>query len=136
MANVNGQIEKDIVLIGSTAIEDRLQDDVDKTIQFAKAAGIKVWVLTGDKIGTAINIGMSAGLLDSSEKMNQYIIREAAKIENLITELSDILGKIKKNDMAFATESILAEEPNPRKKTAIIVAGSSLTLLDHLDSCK
>lgn len=57
------------MLIGSTAIEDRLQEDVDKTIQFAKEAGIKVWVLTGDKIGTAINIGMSAGLLDNSEKM-------------------------------------------------------------------
>lgn len=58
------------MLIGSTAIEDRLQDDVDQTIQFAKSAGVKVWVLTGDKIGTAINIGFSAGLLDDSEKMD------------------------------------------------------------------
>jgi len=53
-------------LIGSTAIEDKLQDEVADTIQFAKAAGIKVWVLTGDKIETATNIGFSAGLLDSS----------------------------------------------------------------------
>lgn len=50
---------------------------MDITIQFAKSAGIKVWVLTGDKIGTAINIGMSAGLLDDSDKMTQYIIKEA-----------------------------------------------------------
>lgn len=69
MASVYEEIEHSIMLIGSTAIEDRLQEDVDKTIQFAKEAGIKVWVLTGDKIGTAINIGMSAGLLDNSEKM-------------------------------------------------------------------
>lgn len=69
MASVYEKIEHSIMLIGSTAIEDRLQEDVDKTIQFAKEAGIKVWVLTGDKIGTAINIGMSAGLLDNSEKM-------------------------------------------------------------------
>jgi len=56
-------------LIGSTAIEDRLQENVADTIQFAKQAGIKVWVLTGDKIGTAINIGLSAGLLDQKKYM-------------------------------------------------------------------
>ena len=52
-------------LIGSTAIEDRLQDEVADTIRFMKRTGIKVWVLTGDKIETAINIGFSAGLLDN-----------------------------------------------------------------------
>ena len=57
-------IEQDLELIGSTAIEDRLQDEVVETIKFIKKAGIKVWVLTGDKIETAINIGLSAGLLD------------------------------------------------------------------------
>lgn len=41
---------------------------------FMKRAGIKVWVLTGDKIETAMNIGVSAGLLDNS--MAQYIIEE------------------------------------------------------------
>jgi P-type E1-E2 ATPase len=53
-------------LIGSTAIEDKLQDNVADTIQFMKEAGIKVWVLTGDKIETAINIGYSSGLLDDN----------------------------------------------------------------------
>lgn len=77
VAEVTEKIEKDLALIGCTAIEDRLQDEVDKTIQFAKDAGIKVWVLTGDKIGTAINIGMSAGLLDSDEVMNKHIIKES-----------------------------------------------------------
>ena len=63
---VNEEIEKDLELIGATAIEDRLQDKVAETIQFMKHAGIKVWVLTGDKIETAINIGFSAGLLDNN----------------------------------------------------------------------
>lgn len=67
-------IEKDMELIGSTAIEDRLQDDVAETIKFIKRAGIKVWVLTGDKIETAINIGLSAGLLD--QQMNMHIFEE------------------------------------------------------------
>ena len=41
-----------------------------------KKVGIKVWVLTGDKIETAINIGFSAGLLDNEKKMSQYIVDE------------------------------------------------------------
>ena len=41
-----------------------------------KNVGIKVWVLTGDKIETAIKIGFSAGLLDNESKMTQYIVDE------------------------------------------------------------
>ena len=74
-------------LIGSTAIEDRLQDDVAQTISFMKQTGIKVWVLTGDKIETAINIGVSAGLLDSS--MKQYIVEDS-----LASDLSLTLNNI------------------------------------------
>lgn len=65
VAAVDELIEVDLELVGCTAIEDRLQDEVAETIQFLKKAGIKVWVLTGDKIETAINIGYSAGLLDN-----------------------------------------------------------------------
>lgn len=66
VAAVDELIEVQLELIGSTAIEDRLQDEVADTIQFMKKTGIKVWVLTGDKIETAMNIGVSAGLLDST----------------------------------------------------------------------
>lgn len=66
VAEVDELIEVNLSLIGSTAIEDKLQENVATTIEFVKSAGIKVWVLTGDKIETAVNIGFSAGLLDSS----------------------------------------------------------------------
>ena len=66
------ELEKNFTLIGSTAIEDKLQDGVGDTIQFMKDAGIKVWVLTGDKVETAINIGYSCKLLNND--MNQFII--------------------------------------------------------------
>ncbi|VAH15814.1 unnamed protein product [Triticum turgidum subsp. durum] len=49
-------IEKDLVLIGCTAIEDKLQEGVPACIETLSAAGIKIWVLTGDKMETAINI--------------------------------------------------------------------------------
>lgn len=59
IGEVADRLERGFNLIGSTAIEDKLQDDVDKAIFAMKKAGIKVWVLTGDKIETAINIGFS-----------------------------------------------------------------------------
>ena len=64
---VNEEMERDLVLVGSTAIEDRLQENVDETIRFMKDAGIKVWVLTGDKKETAENIGKACGLLHETQ---------------------------------------------------------------------
>ena len=58
-----------------------MQDDVDKAIFSMKQAKIKVWVLTGDKIETAINIGFSCKLLN--EKMELYIIDARSKVEVL-----------------------------------------------------
>ena len=50
-------IEKNLFLLGATAIEDKLQDGVPESIATLAAANIKIWVLTGDKQETAINIG-------------------------------------------------------------------------------
>ena len=59
-------LEKDFDLVGSTALEDKLQDGVPDSIEMIRNAGIKLWVLTGDKIETAINIGYACRLLDNS----------------------------------------------------------------------
>ncbi|XP_033845382.1 phospholipid-transporting ATPase IC [Periophthalmus magnuspinnatus] len=57
------EIEKGLMLIGATAIEDKLQDGVPETIAKLAKADIKIWVLTGDKKETAENIGYSCSLL-------------------------------------------------------------------------
>ena len=57
LAEVAEKIEVNLKVLGVTAIEDRLQDGVDQTIFDLARAGIKLWVLTGDKVGTAISIG-------------------------------------------------------------------------------
>lgn len=49
--------------MGATAVEDRLQDNVPETINDLQEAGIKIWMLTGDKLETAENIGYSCRLL-------------------------------------------------------------------------
>lgn len=56
-------IEKNLRLIGATAIEDKLQEGVPETIASLLKADINIWVLTGDKQETAINIGYSSKLI-------------------------------------------------------------------------
>ncbi|KAK4346302.1 hypothetical protein RND71_032641 [Anisodus tanguticus] len=51
------KIERDLILLGVTAVEDKLQKGVPECIEKLAKAGIKIWVLTGDKMETAINIG-------------------------------------------------------------------------------
>ncbi|CAG9326924.1 ATP8A1_3 [Blepharisma stoltei] len=62
---VGEEIEQKLNLIGATAIEDKLQDNVPSTIKALRDAGVKIWVLTGDKVETAVNIGFSCNLLTS-----------------------------------------------------------------------
>eukprot|EP00351_Strombidinopsis_sp_SopsisLIS2011_P002882 CAMPEP_0116873272 /NCGR_PEP_ID=MMETSP0463-20121206/4300_1 /TAXON_ID=181622 /ORGANISM="Strombidinopsis sp, Strain SopsisLIS2011" /LENGTH=64 /DNA_ID=CAMNT_0004514883 /DNA_START=820 /DNA_END=1014 /DNA_ORIENTATION=+ len=64
MSKIEEELEIQLDLLGSTAIEDKLQDDVADTIEDIKSTGVKVWVLTGDKIETAMNIGFSCKLLN------------------------------------------------------------------------
>lgn len=56
-------IEQDVSVLGCTAIEDELQDGVEETVVKVQRAGIKLWVLTGDKMETAISIGFSTRVL-------------------------------------------------------------------------
>eukprot|EP01063_Lacrimia_lanifica_P022475 TRINITY_DN30055_c0_g1_i1.p1 TRINITY_DN30055_c0_g1~~TRINITY_DN30055_c0_g1_i1.p1 ORF type:complete len:1329 (+),score=451.80 TRINITY_DN30055_c0_g1_i1:205-4191(+) len=65
IAEAAEEMEKDLVLVGTTAIEDKLQKGVPATISLLRAAGIKLWVLTGDKQETAINIGFACALLNN-----------------------------------------------------------------------
>lgn len=69
VAEVVDRLERDMTLIGASAIEDKLQDEVGETIQHVKLAGVKLWVLTGDKIETAINIGFACKLLDNDMEL-------------------------------------------------------------------
>ncbi|EGC38128.1 hypothetical protein DICPUDRAFT_93905 [Dictyostelium purpureum] len=60
---LNDQIERGFQLVGCTAIEDKLQEGVPEAIDYLLKAGIRIWIITGDKQETAINIGYSCKLL-------------------------------------------------------------------------
>ncbi|KAK6326887.1 hypothetical protein J4Q44_G00025320 [Coregonus suidteri] len=63
LADTYEHIEQDMMLLGATAIEDKLQEGVPETIAILSLANIKIWVLTGDKQETAVNIGYSCKML-------------------------------------------------------------------------
>ncbi|KAI0759957.1 phospholipid-translocating P-type ATPase [Trametes elegans] len=106
-------IERDMFLLGATAIEDKLQEGVPDTIHTLQMAGIKVWVLTGDRQETAINIGMSCRLI--SESMNLVIVNEetAHETEEFITKRLSAL-KSQRNS-------------GDQEDLALVIDGKSLT---------
>ena len=63
------QLERDLELIGATAIEDKLQKGVPEAIDKLRRANIKLWMLTGDKRETAINISRACHLLQDYSTM-------------------------------------------------------------------
>ncbi|CAG8469567.1 2361_t:CDS:2 [Racocetra fulgida] len=65
-------IEHSLILMGGTAIEDRLQEGVPECIATLSTAGIKIWVLTGDKTETAINIDKQSTLRQLNEAMDKF----------------------------------------------------------------
>jgi phospholipid-translocating ATPase len=68
--------------LGVTGVEDKLQNNVELTIESLKSAGIQIWMLTGDKIETATSIAISSGLKTKRNRL--YFLRE-------ITDPTEIL---------------------------------------------
>ncbi|CAH8533182.1 unnamed protein product [Heterobilharzia americana] len=78
------KLERNFILLGATGIEDRLQVGVPETIESLREAGMHVWVLTGDKQETAVNIARSANLITSQHRIMYINARSEAHIEYLL----------------------------------------------------
>ncbi|XP_073702600.1 phospholipid-transporting ATPase ID [Garra rufa] len=79
------EIEQDMMLLGASAIEDKLQEGVPETIAILSLANIKVWVLTGDKQETAVNIGYSCKML--TDNMTEIFIVNGHTVQSVREEL-------------------------------------------------
>uniref|UniRef100_A0A8D0CGF6 Phospholipid-transporting ATPase n=1 Tax=Scleropages formosus TaxID=113540 RepID=A0A8D0CGF6_SCLFO len=79
------EIEQDMMLLGATAIEDKLQEGVPETIALLSLANIKIWVLTGDKQETAVNIGYSCKML--TDDMTEVFIINGHTVQSVREEL-------------------------------------------------
>ncbi|XP_010462753.1 PREDICTED: probable phospholipid-transporting ATPase 4 [Camelina sativa] len=122
LERISDMIEKDLILIGATAVEDKLQKGVPQCIDKLAQAGLKLWVLTGDKMETAINIGYSCSLLRQGMKqicitvMNSEGGSQEAKAvkENILLQITKAVQMVKL-------------EKDPHAAFALIIDGKTLT---------
>lgn len=107
-------------LLGATAIEDKLQDGVPETIAMLLRAGIKLWVLTGDKQETAINIGLSSRMMDDRTDMRICNGDEDWLIDYLASQLQELKTQAANNRLP--------------KDMALVIDGATLffALQDHI----
>jgi len=128
-------IETNFTLLGATGIDDRLQEGVPETIASLRHAGIKLWILTGDKQETAVNIGFSCKLLDPA--MEIITLNSSTK-----EQCKELLQQIKMRlDSQWPSYTVLpthrySTDQNSRPPLALIIDGITLsfTLEKPLDS--
>ncbi|XP_055944168.1 phospholipid-transporting ATPase ID-like [Argiope bruennichi] len=129
-------IEKNLILLGATAIEDKLQDGVPDAIANLALADIKLWVLTGDKQETAINIGYSCRLL-SDEMVDIFIVDadDFAEVANQLRRFREAIANVLAHSQGttactvirFENDFNAAETPvDPSGGFALVVNGHSL----------
>ncbi|KAL4486127.1 hypothetical protein ABPG72_012180 [Tetrahymena utriculariae] len=114
MDRLADSIERNLILIGATAVEDKLQDKVPETIYDLIKAKIKVWMLTGDKLETAENIAKSCKLIQNDMKIIQISEKDDQSLRN--------------NLLGTAMEKFNQLKSDKAKKS-LLVEGDSLTLI-------
>ncbi|PKU87430.1 phospholipid-transporting ATPase 1 [Dendrobium catenatum] len=120
-------IENNISILGASGIEDKLQQGVPEAIESLRKAGIKVWLLTGDKQETAISIGFSSNLLTG--EMTQIIINSHSK-ESCKKSLADALAITKLvAGNSPAAENSIAGADAVKSPLALIIDGTSLVYI-------
>ncbi|MEE6496762.1 hypothetical protein FKM82_002484 [Ascaphus truei] len=91
MAQVFDDIENDMHLIGATAVEDRLQEQAAETIEALHAAGMKVWVLTGDKLETAKSTCYACRLFQNTTELLELTMKMLEEHERKEDRLQELL---------------------------------------------
>jgi len=125
---VSDLIEREMTLLGGTAIEDRLQDGVPDAIQLLAQGGIKLWVLTGDKVETAINIGFSCNLLGNDMDLIVMKVDEENfdQAEQELDKQLAIFGKTG-SDEELKAAKLNHEAPGPTH--ALVIDGETLKVM-------
>ncbi|XP_057474839.1 probable phospholipid-transporting ATPase 4 [Actinidia eriantha] len=125
LERVSDMMERDLILVGATAVEDKLQQGVPQCIDKLAQAGLKIWVLTGDKMETAINIGFACSLL--RQGMKQICINTA----NTDMLAQDPKKAAKENILMQITNAsqMVKLENDPHAAFALIIDGKTLTYI-------
>lgn len=94
-------LEVDLELLGVTGVEDRLQEDVRLTLETLRNAGIRVWMLTGDKVETATCIGISSKLISRGQSVCQI-----SGLRSILEAQGAISMMCSKSDAVFVIDGI------------------------------
>lgn len=123
LERVSDMMERDLILVGATAVEDKLQKGVPQCIDKLAQAGLKIWVLTGDKMETAINIGFACSLL--RQGMKQICIATM----NTDALVQDSKQAVRENILMQITKAtqMVKLEKDPNAAFALIIDGKTLT---------
>jgi len=78
------KIENNLLLIGCTSVEDKLQTNVPETVKDLRAAGIKIWMLTGDNLYTAKSIGKTCHLITKNSNVIEIYNDDMEKFKKLL----------------------------------------------------
>jgi magnesium-transporting ATPase (P-type) len=87
ISDVAIEIEVDLILAGLTAVEDKLQDGVPTTIAALRCAGIKIWLLTGDKQATALSTAQAASLVNISQTLSSSLPSSNYHFQNGVSSI-------------------------------------------------
>ncbi|KAH7667385.1 P-type ATPase subfamily IV protein [Dioscorea alata] len=123
------KIECSLHILGASGIEDKLQQGVPEAIESLRQAGIKVWVLTGDKQETAISIGYSCKLL--TDDMTQIIINSDSK-ESCKSTLEDAISTCEKviaTSPGTENQDMKGHMESQRVPVALIIDGPTLVFI-------
>jgi phospholipid-translocating ATPase len=130
LEEVSDEIERELQLLGGTAIEDRLQDGVPDAIQHLADGGIKLWVLTGDRVETAINIGFSCNLLSNSMELIIFKVQPGTTPEEADAQLVENLGKyFNLKGTVGELEAAQHDHSPPPPTHALVIDGDALKLV-------
>lgn len=141
VAKVAAAIEQRLEFLGVTAVEDKLQPNVPSTIKFLRDAGLRLWVLTGDKRETAENIGYSSQLLDWGMNVVHIDCKSLEELKGRFEKvLSDGGGDTatrphRRSHSGVASDNIIASitlrssQWGEIREMALIIDGKSLSLV-------
>ena len=121
LEKVNALLECDLELIGATAIEDKLQVGVSATNHMIRKAGIKLWVLTGDKIETAINIGFACNLVNEEMEPTNNVVNGGSSVE-IFKQIKEIENR----------QNLYGDS----QSFALVVAGEALSKIQKKEKLK
>jgi len=133
-------VENCLNIVGCTAVEDKLQPDVYDSIEWLRRAKIGVWILTGDKLETAIEIGKTSGVIDTdsdvlilSSNENHHFLSSIQEYKNgfstfrhpvlVLNEKSADLALKNPHEfisLAFSCMSVVFSRVSPFMKAAIV----------------